>query len=102
MDSRRFSQNSTQLPPPTREQISALAHELWRERGCPEGSDVDIWLEAERQLNGGSVAKQQRDPIPADPDRLDPDDDPALNPNIDRQLRGMGGGDRSPTSFGLR
>jgi len=32
------------------EQIAALAHALWHERGCPEGSpDVD-WLAAERQL----------------------------------------------------
>lgn len=36
--------------PPTREQIQALAHAIWKDRGCPEGSDVEIWLEAERQL----------------------------------------------------
>jgi hypothetical protein len=32
------------------EQINRLAHQLWQERGRPEGSpDVD-WYEAERQL----------------------------------------------------
>jgi hypothetical protein len=36
--------------PPTREQIQALAHAIWKDRGSPEGSDVEIWLEAERQL----------------------------------------------------
>ena len=31
--------------------IEALAHQLWVERGCPEGSpDID-WAEAERRVN---------------------------------------------------
>lgn len=95
------------LRPATREQISALAHEIWRERGCPEGSDVDIWLEAERQLNAGvapaSKAGQVRDHIPADPGSVRSEEDPAVNPRVDRQLRGLGGGteQRSPTSFGV-
>jgi hypothetical protein len=38
------------VPPPTREQIQALAHAIWVDRGCPPGCDVEIWLEAERQL----------------------------------------------------
>src|SRR5688572_23572618 len=37
-------------PPATREQIQALAHAIWIDRGCPQGCDVAIWLEAERQL----------------------------------------------------
>lgn len=95
------------LRPATPEQISALAHELWRERGCPEGSDVDIWLEAERQLNAGGTPASRpnkvRDHIPADPAQVDPDRDPAVNPLVDRQLKGLGGGteQRSPTSFGV-
>jgi len=37
-------------PQPTREQIQALAHAIWMDRGCPQGCDMEIWLEAERQL----------------------------------------------------
>lgn len=94
-------QRSGRLPDPTHEQIAALAHELWTERGSPEGSDVDIWLEAERQLRGTPARTNGGDPIPADPDRIDPDDDPAINPRIDRELKNIGGrpGARSATAF---
>ena len=87
--------------PVTHEQIAALAHEIWQERGSPEGSDVDIWLEAERQLNGVPPAPVTHDSIPADPDRIDPDSDPALNPEIDREIQAIGqpAEDPSPTSF---
>lgn len=30
--------------------ISARAREIWRDRGSPSGNDVEIWLEAERDL----------------------------------------------------
>lgn len=99
----RNTQPTSATPrPATQEQIAALAHELWRERGCPEGSDIDIWLEAERQLNGAPPTQRRHDSIPADMHQLDSDSDPALNPNIDRQLKNLGGSDkRSPTSFGV-
>lgn len=42
--------------------ISDRAHEIWRARGCPEGSDVEIWLEAERDLASRGL-------IPAAPPR---------------------------------
>lgn len=94
------------LRAPTHQQIAALAHELWQERGCPEGSDVDIWLEAERQLNGAPPSPAtHRDPIPADPDAVTPDEDPALNPSEDRAINqaAPGGGQvRSATSFDVR
>jgi hypothetical protein len=32
------------------ERCSELAYSLWRQRGCPEGSADEDWLEAERQL----------------------------------------------------
>ena len=35
---------------PTREQIEVRAYELYVERGCEAGHDVEDWLEAERQL----------------------------------------------------
>ena len=76
--------------PLTQEQIAALAHELWRERGCPAGSDLDIWLEAERQLRGYPSRQSARDPIPADPASTDADSDPALNPERDREIGELG------------
>jgi hypothetical protein len=73
--------------PATQQQIAALAHELWLARGCPSGRDLDIWLEAERQLNGGpAVRPTHRDPIPADPNRPTADEDPAVNDQMDRGI----------------
>ena len=92
MRAQNTSSSSRRLPEPTREQIAALAHEIWLERGSPEGSDVDIWLEAERQLRGLPPARpMEKDPIPADLGTVDPDSDPAISPTIDRELRDMGG-----------
>jgi hypothetical protein len=82
---------SGKLPDPTHEQIAALAHELWRERGSPDGSDIDIWLEAERQLRGSPPTRPaSADEIPADGANSDPDSDPALASKTDRELRGFG------------
>jgi hypothetical protein len=36
----------------THEQIAAKAKEIWISRGLPWGQDLEIWLEAERQLRG--------------------------------------------------
>lgn len=35
---------------PTHDEIALCAHQLWHARGCPDGIDVETWLEAERQL----------------------------------------------------
>lgn len=32
------------------DEIALRAHQLWCQQGCPEGHDLDNWLEAERQL----------------------------------------------------
>jgi hypothetical protein len=32
--------------------IRERAHEIWIERGRPEGRDVEFWLAAERELEG--------------------------------------------------
>lgn len=65
------------LPPPSQEQIAALAYAIWLDRGQPCGCDVEHWLEAERQLRG--VAE----PL-VDGNRLDPDLAPAAR--IDREM----------------
>lgn len=33
-----------------RQRIAARAYELYRERGCFDGRDLDDWLEAERDI----------------------------------------------------
>jgi hypothetical protein len=43
--------------------IARRAEELWRQYGCPQGRDEEIWLEAERQLLG---AQQQQSSQPTD------------------------------------
>jgi hypothetical protein len=64
-------------PPPTREQIEALAQAIWTDRGCPTGCDVEIWLEAERQLCGQTgvvppgVVTESVDPERSEAGRVD-------------------------------
>jgi hypothetical protein len=38
------------LGSPTGDSITALARELWKARGCPEGSPQEDWFQAERAL----------------------------------------------------
>jgi hypothetical protein len=38
----------------SREDIARLAYLLWQQRGCPEDSAEENWLEAERQLGENS------------------------------------------------
>jgi hypothetical protein len=98
----RSAKPAKRTPKPiTHEQIAALAYELWVAQGQPAGSDIDIWLEAERQLSGAPPRPIERDPIPADPDRADADDDIALADDVDREIRGIASPpqQRSPTSL---
>ncbi len=78
-------------PPPSNEQIAALAHALWIDRGRPEGRDLEHWFEAERQLRG--VVEPLVD------DGLDPATAPAGR--IERALDRVAGApaQRSPTSL---
>jgi hypothetical protein len=86
MKSSKTNIPSRSLRPVTREQIAALAHAIWQDRGCPAGSDLDIWLEAERMLlRGGPARHTVVDDIPADP--AHPDRDPAVDGDeIDEEL----------------
>ncbi|NOS76601.1 MAG: DUF2934 domain-containing protein [Nitrospira sp.] len=36
-----------ELPDGMRDRIAAKAYELWNERGCREGRDLEDWLDAE-------------------------------------------------------
>lgn len=41
----------TVTPAPNSEEIAALAHSYWLERGCPEGSPEIDWFRAEEEVN---------------------------------------------------
>jgi hypothetical protein len=85
-------------PQPTREQIQALAHAIWKDRGCPQDCDMEIWLEAERQLCvTRSVAP--REPLGTVDESVDPDRSDAAR--IDRELDRIVSPpeQRSPTSL---
>jgi hypothetical protein len=49
--------------PPSHAEISARAQALWRQMGCPDSRDEEIWLEAERQL--------KRSPLPPQVEKSD-------------------------------
>jgi len=36
--------------PPSHDDIANRAYQLYLDSGCPEGRDLEFWLEAERQL----------------------------------------------------
>ena len=66
---------------PSHEDVRAQAEVLWRQKGCPEGRNTEIWLEAERQLHGVAVAAraandtlEQSNPL----SRLDPKSDDVM------------------------
>ena len=59
-------------PEPTREQVQVLAHAIWADRGCPEGCDVEIWLEAERQLGAKPRPLEPRAALADSETSLDP------------------------------
>ena len=41
--------------------IAARAVKIWREKGCPKDCDVEIWLEAERQVTRKAVPPSHKD-----------------------------------------
>ena len=52
-----IKEQETSLPTSaTFEQIAGRAYQLYQERGDNPGSDVEDWLEAERQLNQDNAA----------------------------------------------
>ena len=101
MKSNKFSRPNSSASgplPPTHEQIEALAHAIWVDRGCPEGRELDNWLEAERQLKGDVRSPLAADDIPADAKALDPE--ASLEGKIERELDRMSPAKpRSPTSL---
>ena len=51
-DTNQTSETPAGKDRPAFEQIQNRAYEIYLERGGNQGSDVDDWLQAERELNG--------------------------------------------------
>ena len=47
--------------PGREEKIAELAHQLWMERGCPDGSPEEDWLEAERRITAQMIDAPKND-----------------------------------------
>ena len=47
---RKTSSNVSEIRAVPREQIAALAHRFWAERGYQHGHDAEDWLRAEQEL----------------------------------------------------
>jgi hypothetical protein len=43
---------------PTDAEIADRAYHLWLDHGCPEGSDEQNWLEAERELRDAALSRR--------------------------------------------
>src|SRR5580698_9003493 len=73
--------------------IAERAQAIWRERGSPLGRDMEIWLEAERQLYARRPAprgaKGVRDAIESVADDFSPDPENALKGRVDKELEGF-------------
>lgn len=41
---------------PTHEEIAKRAEEIYHQKGCPQGQDEQIWLQAERELRSKKMA----------------------------------------------
>lgn len=55
----RSEKSATQsIPAPLSEQIAGLAHALWQERGCPDGSPEEDWFRAE-----DAIKRQRKDEL---------------------------------------
>jgi hypothetical protein len=59
-----MSRVATPMTPPAttpskfpHEKIAMRAYEKWCQRGCPHGTDVQDWLDAEKELRTETTAK---------------------------------------------
>lgn len=98
---------------PSQDEIALRAHQIWCQQGCPQGHDVDNWLDAEQQVL--SEYRSRNASIPASEEvgtsRLDQDDGPfnalsdeaPLSTRVEQELvqPGRPGDGQSPTSLDL-
>jgi hypothetical protein len=58
---------SIEVPTVDRQQkIAARGHELWIERGCPNGSPDEDWFQAEQELQRGATADRTAEQCPVE------------------------------------
>jgi hypothetical protein len=102
----RFSANATEgvaspIPSsrrrPTHGEISALARDVWEERGHPQGQDTAIWLEAERRLLSAEIRAGANDDAAADTRELLGEPSGTIEDRL--QAFGEPSGSRSATSL---
>ncbi|ACB73651.1 DUF2934 domain-containing protein [Opitutus terrae] len=81
--------------------ISARAREIWRARGEPSGEDVEIWLQAERDLvASGAIPASPPPPLPRSARRTKVAADEIDERELADRLDAFGDrGARSPTSL---
>jgi hypothetical protein len=64
-------ESSPQQQQLSHDEIARQAYLLWEQRGCPQGCDVEFWLEAERQiLSAGKPNREQFTASARSPDAL--------------------------------
>jgi hypothetical protein len=79
--------------------ISGRAREIWRARGKPHGEDVEIWLEAERDLVGRGLIPSAPPATAVGGSRTRMAADEIDERELSDRLSRIGGpGSRSPTS----
>src|SRR4051812_32301330 len=67
--------------PVTREQVAALAHAIWVDRGYLSGCDLEHWYEAERQLREAAVIDDRAlDPAESNTAQIDRELDRIVTP----------------------
>ncbi|HEX3729381.1 MAG TPA: DUF2934 domain-containing protein [Opitutaceae bacterium] len=88
-----------QLNAVPQELVAERARTLWEQRGRPSDQDLQIWLEAERQLNAQSGRKQTADPIKPRIDQTEPEE--SLSSEVEQEMdeETPGGSRRSATSL---
>jgi hypothetical protein len=52
-------QESIQQPHPSRDEIAALAYQMWEKNGKPAGQDIKFWLQAEESLRSPVKSQPQ-------------------------------------------
>ena len=57
--SRPFAEKKAPMTAPTREQIIHRAYELWERAGKPDGRDEELYHQAEKESNEGTISEEK-------------------------------------------
>jgi hypothetical protein len=56
-------QTESTIQQPAHDEIARLAYQIWEQRGCPPGYDVEFWLEAEHLIGFQQEATRGELPV---------------------------------------